>query len=61
MEYKFEKYGVEGLKESSTWKRYSKELKTSCSKGLSYQGNIPLREITRKYEIIKYIRPSENG
>jgi transposase len=24
--YKYEKFGVEGLNKSSTWKRYSKEL-----------------------------------
>lgn len=48
--YKFEKYGIEGLKESSTCKRYSKELKlTAINDYLS--GKYSLREVTRKYEI----------
>jgi transposase-like protein len=42
-QHKLEQYGIEGLKESTTWKRYSKDLKLS--------GNHSLREIARKYEI----------
>lgn len=48
--HKFDKYGTDGLKESSTWKRYSKELKlTAIMDYLS--GKYSLREITRRYEI----------
>ncbi|WP_332691780.1 helix-turn-helix domain-containing protein [Halalkalibacter lacteus] len=47
---KFDKYGSEGLKKSSTWKKYSKELKLAAIRG--YQsGKYSLREITRKYEL----------
>lgn len=48
--YKYEKYGLEGLKESSSWKRYSKELKLKAVKDY-LGGEFSLREITRKYEI----------
>jgi len=48
--YKFENYGTEGLKESSSWKGYSKELKLSAIKDY-LSGEYSLREITRKYEI----------
>ncbi len=48
--YKFENYGTEGLKESSTWKGYSKELKLAAIKDY-LSGEYSLREITRKYEI----------
>lgn len=48
--YKYDKYGTEGLKESTTWKNYTKELKLSAvSDYLS--GEYSLREITRKYGI----------
>ncbi|WP_100013355.1 helix-turn-helix domain-containing protein [Lentibacillus sediminis] len=48
--YKFDNYGTEGLKESTTWKAYSRELKHSAiSDYLS--GNYSLREVARKYEI----------
>lgn len=46
----FNKYGSEGLKKSSTWKKYSKELKLAAIR--DYQsGKYSLREITRKYEL----------
>ena len=48
--HKYEKYGVEGLKDSSTWRRYSKELKLAAVKDY-LSGEYSTREITRKYEI----------
>ncbi|WP_088088267.1 IS3 family transposase [Bacillus sp. OV166] len=48
--HKFDKYGTDGLKESSTWKRYSKELKLSAIRDY-LSGKYSLREITRRYEI----------
>jgi transposase-like protein len=46
----FHKFGVEGLKESTNLKRYSKQLKLAAIQ--DYQsGQYSLREITRKYEI----------
>jgi transposase len=48
--YKLDTFGSEGLKESSTWKKYSKELKLSAvSDYLS--GKYSIREVVRKYEI----------
>ncbi|RCW62126.1 transposase-like protein [Saliterribacillus persicus] len=47
---KFDKFGTEGLQESSGWKTYTKEVKRSAV--LDYlSGEYSLREITRKYEI----------
>lgn len=48
--YIFDKYGTEGLKESSTWKPYTKELKLSAINDY-LSGHYSLREIVRKYEI----------
>jgi transposase len=48
--YNLEKYGIEGLKKSSTWKRYSKELKLSAIRDY-LSGSYSLREVARKYEI----------
>jgi transposase-like protein len=48
--YKYEKYGVEGLKESSTWRRYSKELKLAAVKDY-LSGEYSIREVIRKYEL----------
>lgn len=48
--YKYETYGLEGLKKNSTWKNYSKELKLAAVKDY-LSGQYSLREITRKYEI----------
>jgi len=48
--HKLNTYGPEGLKESSTWKKYSQELKLSAIRecqSITYS----LREIARKYEI----------
>jgi transposase-like protein len=49
-QHKLDKYGIEGLKESSTWKRYSKDLKLSAVRDY-LSGKYSLREIARKYEI----------
>jgi transposase-like protein len=49
-QYKLDKYGTEGLKESSTWKRYSKDLKLTAVRDY-LTGKHSLREIARKYEI----------
>ncbi|WP_277679154.1 helix-turn-helix domain-containing protein [Gracilibacillus dipsosauri] len=47
---KFEKEGIRGLKNSKTWKRYSKELKVRAVK--SYvSGEFSQEEIVRKFEI----------
>ncbi|MBT2639439.1 IS3 family transposase [Bacillus sp. ISL-39] len=48
--YKYEKYGVAGLKESPSWKVYSKELKQAAVQDV-LSGNYSIREVTRKYEI----------
>lgn len=48
--YKFDSYGAEGLKESSTWKQYPKELKRSAINDY-LSGQYSLREVTRRYEI----------
>lgn len=48
--HKFDKFGLEGLKESSTWKKYSKELKLSAIKDY-LSGDYSIREITRMYEL----------
>ncbi|MCM3768821.1 helix-turn-helix domain-containing protein [Neobacillus niacini] len=46
----FEKYGMDGLQDSSGWRRYSKEVKTAAV--LDYlSGNYSQSEIVRKYEI----------
>lgn len=48
--FKYDKYGIEGLEESRTWKRYSEELKLKSV--LEYlNGNRSLMQICRKYEI----------
>jgi transposase-like protein len=48
--YKYEKYGVDGLKESSTWKSYPKELKLTAVKDY-LSGENSMRDIARKYEL----------
>ncbi|MEI3607800.1 IS3 family transposase [Pseudogracilibacillus sp. SE30717A] len=48
--YKYERYGIEGLKESNTWNKYSKELKLAAIKDYE-SGNYSLRQVVRKYEI----------
>ncbi|MFD2630418.1 IS3 family transposase [Oceanobacillus kapialis] len=47
---KYNKYGVNGLKEYRTKKTYPKELKLSAIKDYE-SGNYSLRDVTRKYEI----------
>jgi transposase len=48
--YRYEKYGLEGLKESPSWKMYSKELKQMAVQDV-LSGNYSIREVTRKHEI----------
>jgi len=48
--FKYEKYGMEGLKESSSWKSYSKETKLAAVQNY-LSGEYSTREITRKYGI----------
>lgn len=48
--YLFRTYGMNGLQNSSGWKRYSKEVKTAAV--LDYlSGNYSMSEIVRKYEM----------
>lgn len=47
---KFEKYGLEGLKKSGTWKEYSKELKKAAVRDY-LSGEYSQYEIVRIYEI----------
>lgn len=47
---KYEKYGMEGLKNSRTWKPYSKELKLAAISDY-ISGEYSQYEIVRKYEI----------
>ncbi|WLR54496.1 IS3 family transposase [Mesobacillus subterraneus] len=48
--YRYEKYGAEGLKKSSTWKRYSKELKLAAVQDY-LSGDYSQNDVIRKYEI----------
>lgn len=48
--YNYEKYGIDGLKESRTWRSYSKELKEQAIKDYS-SGKYSQGEIVRKYEL----------
>ena len=48
--YNYEKYGIKRLKESASWKGYSKELKLNSVKDY-LSGEYPLRDVIRKYEI----------
>jgi transposase len=48
--YLFQTYGMDGLQNSSGWKRYSKEVKTAAV--FDYlSGNYSMSEIVRKYEM----------
>jgi transposase len=48
--YLFQTYGMDGLENSTGWKRYSKEVKTAAV--LDYlSGNFSMTEIVRKYEM----------
>jgi len=49
-QYAYKSHGLEGLKESSTWKKYSKEIKEQAVKDL-LTGLYSKGEITRKYAI----------
>ncbi len=44
--YKYDTHGMEGLNESSTWRRYSKDLKLAAVKD-SLSGMYSVREVTR--------------
>lgn len=48
--HKYDKYGLEGLKASSTWKRYSKELKLAAIRDY-LSGKYSIRAVVRLYEI----------
>lgn len=48
--YRYEKYGVEGLNETSTWKKYSKELKLAAVQDY-LSSDYSYNEVSRKYEI----------
>lgn len=48
---RYEKYGIDGLKESKTWKRYSKELKLAAIKDFE-SSQYSLREIIKN---IRYL------
>lgn len=48
--HKYDKCGLEGLKESSTWKKYSKELKLAAIRDC-LSGEYSLSEVARLYEI----------
>lgn len=48
--YRFEKYGTEGLRESSTWNPYTKELKLSAINDY-LSDKYSIREITKKNQI----------
>jgi len=48
--YRYKKYGIEGLKDSSSWMGYSKETKLNAVKDY-LSGEYFLREVIRKYEI----------
>lgn len=48
--YRYEKYGVDGLKESTTCKKYSKELKLAAVEDY-LNGDYSQGEVVRKYEL----------
>lgn len=48
--YRFDTFGSEGLKDSSTWKKYSKDIKLLAVSDYLF-GNYSLFEVIRKYEI----------
>ncbi|SET83852.1 Transposase and inactivated derivatives [Natronincola peptidivorans] len=48
--YKFDRYGTEGLVESSTWRNYSRQLKEDAIRDY-LSGELQLKEVVRKYEI----------
>ena len=48
--YNYSKYGIDGLTDSRTWKKYSKELKELAVRDY-ISGGFSLREVVNKYEI----------
>lgn len=48
--YRYNRYGMNGLKESHEWKPYSKELKDQAVRDY-LSGEYSLKEVIRKYEI----------
>lgn len=48
--YNYSKYGIDGLTDSTTWKKYSKELKELAVRDY-ISGEYSLREVVHKYEI----------
>jgi transposase-like protein len=48
--HKYDKYGLEGLKESSTWKIYSIEVKLAAMTDY-LSGKYSTREVVRMYEL----------
>src|SRR5699024_7395695 len=48
--YRYERYGIEGLKEARTWQRYSEETKMNAVNDYLKQAG-SLKDICRKYEI----------
>jgi transposase-like protein len=48
--HKYDKYGLEGLKGSSNWKKYSKGLKLAAIRDC-LSGNYSIRQVARMYEI----------
>lgn len=48
--YNFNKYGIDGLRESKKWKRYSQELKEKAIKDY-LSGMLSQIEVSQKYEI----------
>ena len=48
--YNYNKYGIEGLKQSKTWKKYSQALKENAIKDY-LSGEFSQIEVTQKYEI----------
>ena len=48
--YKYKKYGIDGLKQSRTWKKYSKELKELAVKDY-ISGGFSQSEVVKKYEL----------
>lgn len=48
--YNYKEYGIDGLRESRTWKKYSKELKEQAIKDY-LSGEYSQREVAKKYKL----------
>lgn len=48
--YNYSKYGIDGLKESTSWKKYSKELKELAVRDF-ISGGFSQKEVVKKYEL----------